>query len=89
MALLDALITTAHYDEAIQTIQGLKPASAKAGDSPNATNLFDTALVQVKLGNAYRLKKDFTNAAKAFEQALKLHADYPDAHLGIAMSLWN
>ena len=91
-AQIDALISTARYDEAIKAIEALKPEGAgsvgSADDAP-PESLFDTALVQVKLGNAYRLNKDFANAAKAFEQALKLHTDYPDAHLGIAVSLWN
>ena len=88
-AQLDALISTARYDEAIKAIQALKPETAGTADESNTANLFDTALVQVKLGNAYRLNKDFANATKAFEQALKLHTDYPEAHLGIATSLWN
>lgn len=88
-AQIDALISTAHYDEAIKAIEALKPEGTASADDATLAGLFDTALVQVKLGNAYRLNKDFANAAKAFEQALKLHTDYPDAHLGIAVSLWN
>ena len=77
------------FELAVAYTDGAKSDDAiKLLESQDA-NFKATAYFQVKLGNAYRSKKDAENAKKAYDKALELRQEYPDALLGQALLSWS
>lgn len=71
-----------NYPEAAE---GLKRAEA-LHTSPEKPSLHEDAEVYYKLGRTFYETKEWKKAIEAFEQALKLQPDHPDAELALAYS---
>jgi len=71
----DAMYVQGKWDEAIAIYRRVLERSSAL------------AIVNLKIGAAYRGKKDFSAAIEAYEALLKVDADNAKAHVGIAMAL--
>lgn len=76
-ALVKAYTDGGKFEDAIKLLQA-QPKKDQA-----------EAPYHVQLGDAFRAKKDFDNAKKAYEKALELRKDFSDALLGMAILFWN
>ncbi len=73
MELALRLLAGANYDEALQQLQAVSKLTPKLVE------------VQLALGDAYRSKGQWENAKAAFDQALRMRSDLPQAHFNLAL----
>jgi tetratricopeptide (TPR) repeat protein len=67
------LLAGANYDEALQELQAVDKLTPKVVE------------VQLALGDAYRSKAQWQDAKTAFDKALRMRSDLPQAHFNLAL----
>jgi len=67
------LLAGANYDEALQQLQAVDKLTPKVVE------------VQLALGDAFRSKAQWQNAKTAFDKALRMRSDLPQAHFNLAL----
>jgi tetratricopeptide (TPR) repeat protein len=73
MELALRLLAGANYDEALAQLQAVDKLTPKLVE------------VQLALGDAYRSKGQWENAKAAFDKALRMRSDLPQAHFNLAL----
>jgi tetratricopeptide (TPR) repeat protein len=73
MELALRLLAGANYDEALSQLQAVEKLTPKMVE------------VQLALGDAYRSKGQWENAKAAFDKALRMRSDLPQAHFNLAL----
>jgi tetratricopeptide (TPR) repeat protein len=73
MELALRLLAGANYDEALSQLQAVEKLTPKLVE------------VQLALGDAYRSKGQWENAKAAFDKALRMRSDLPQAHFNLAL----
>jgi tetratricopeptide (TPR) repeat protein len=73
MELALRLLAGANYDEALQQLQALDKLTPRLVE------------VQLALGDAYRSKGQWEQAKAAFDKALRMRSDLPQAHYNLAL----
>jgi tetratricopeptide (TPR) repeat protein len=67
------LLAGANYDEALQQLQAVDKLTPRLVE------------VQLALGDAYRSKRQWNDAKSAFDKALRMRSDLPQAHFNLAL----
>lgn len=67
------LLAGANYDEALQQLQAVDKLTPRLVE------------VQLALGDAYRSKRQWQDAKAAFDKALRMRSDLPQAHFNLAL----